>query len=196
MKVEVYLLEWLETYQKPEVTKTTIFEDTIRLNAHVIPLIGQKKMNALSAMDCQKVINRLSVDQGKTRVAVMTYNLMKKAFRKEVELGYLVKNPMDNITKPKDRAEQRPFLTIEQAAVFLDYVQRDSYYPVLAFLILTGTRPEEAFGLKWSDIDFDNGSLAIVRALKRVPGCGWEFADLKTTTSRRNLDLADDLAQP
>jgi integrase len=193
MKVEEYLLEWLEAYQKPEVGKMTFYENSSKIAAHVFPLIGQKKMNVLSAMDCQKVINRLAIEQDKKRTAVMTYNLMKKAFRKAVELGYLVKNPMDAVTKPKDRAEQRPFLTIEQAAVFLDHAQHDSYYPVLAFLILTGTRPEEAFGLKWSDIDFDNGSLAIVRALKRVPGGGWEYADLKTTTSRRNLDLADDL---
>ena len=76
----------------------------------------------------------------------MTYNLLKKAFRKAVELGYLIKNPMDAVTKPKDRVEQCPFLTIEQAAVLLDHAEHDSYYPVLAFLILTGTRPEEAFG--------------------------------------------------
>jgi integrase len=193
MKVEDYLKEWLETYQRPEVTKTTIYEDTIRLNAHVFPLIGQKRMNVLSAMDCQKVINRLAVEQGKKRTAVMTYNLMKKAFRKAVELGLLVKNPMDNVTKPKDRAEQRPFLTVEQAVTFLEYAQHNSYYPLLAFLILTGTRPEEAFGLKWADVDFDDGSLAIVRSMKRIPGGGWEYSELKTTTSRRNLDLPDDL---
>lgn len=192
-KVEDYLKEWLVTYQKPEVTKNTCYEDELRLTTHVIPFIGQKRMNALNAMDCQKVINRLAVEQGKTRTAVMVFNLMKKAFRKAVDLGYLIKNPMDAVTKPKDRAEQRPFLTIEQAAIFLEYAQHDSYYPILTFLLLTGTRPEEAFGLKWEDIDFENGTLAIVRSLKHLPGGGWEYSELKTTTSRRNLDLDDDL---
>ena len=28
---------------------------------------------------------------------------------------------MESVTKPKDRAEQRPFLTIEQATVFPDH---------------------------------------------------------------------------
>ncbi len=194
MKVEEYLKEWLETYQKPEVGKMTFHDNTLRMSSHVIPFIGQKRMNALNAMDCQKVINRLAVDQGKKRTAVAVFNLMKKAFRKAVDLGYLIKNPMDAVTKPKDRAEQRPFLTIEQAAVFLDYAKKDSYYPVLAFLLLTGTRPEEAFGLKWTDVDFDNGTLAIVRSLQRTPGGGWEYGELKTTSSRRNLDLSPTLA--
>jgi integrase len=195
MKVEEYLKEWLETYQKPEVTKITYYENTLKLDSHVYSFIGQKRMNALTAMDCQKVINRLAVDQGKTRTAVMVFNLLKKAFRKAVDLGYLIKNPMDAVTKPKDSAEQRPFLTVEQAAVFLEYAKKDSYYPALAFLLLTGTRPEEAFGLKWTDVDFDNGTLAIVRSMKRTPGGGWEYSDLKTTTSRRNLDLSSTLAE-
>lgn len=190
MKVEDYLTEWLQTYQKPVVTKTTYHEDTLRMTKHVIPFIGQKSMNTLNAMDCQKIINCLAVDQGKTRTGVMVYNLMKKAFRKAVMLGYLVKNPMDAVSKPKDHAKERPFLTVEQADIFLEHAQRDSYYPILAFLLLTGTRPEEAFAVKWGDLDFENGTLAIVRSMKRVPGGGWEFGDLKTTGSRRNLDLS------
>ncbi|PWI56833.1 tyrosine-type recombinase/integrase [Sulfoacidibacillus thermotolerans] len=192
-KVEDYLRDWLATYQKPEVTKNTYYEDELRLTNHVIPFIGQKRMNTLNAMDCQKVINRLAIEQRKTRTAVMVYNLMKKAFRKAVDLGYLIKNPMDAVTKLKDRAEQRPFLTIEQAVVFLDHAQHDSYYPILAFLLLTGTRPEEVFGLKWEDVDLNHGTVSIVRSVKHLPGGGWEFADLKTTTSRRNLDLPNDL---
>ena len=195
MKVEEYLKEWLETYQKPEVKKITYHEDTLRIKSHVIPFIGHKRMNALNAMDCQKVINSLAIDQGKTRTAVMVFNLMKKAFRKAVDLGYLIKNPMDAVTKPKDHAEQRPFLTVEQAAIFLEYAKKDSYYPVLAFLLLTGTRPEEAFGVKWTDIDFVNGTLAIVRSMQRTPGGGWEYGELKTTSSRRNLDLSPTLSE-
>jgi integrase len=193
MKVGEYLQEWLATYQKPEVGKLTYHDQNLKVISHVIPFIGQKRMNALNPMDCQKVVNRLAVDQGKKRTAEITFNLMKKAFRKAVELGYLIKNPMDAVTKPKAKAEQRPFLTIEQAAIFLEYAQYDNLYPILAFLLLTGTRPEEAFGLKWTDINFENGTFAIVRSAKRIPGGGWEYSDLKTTTSRRNLDLSPTL---
>lgn len=58
---------------------------------------------------------------------------------------------------------------------------------------MTGTRPEETFGVKWADIDFDTGTLAIVRSAKRIPCGGWEFSELKTASSRRNLDLDDTL---
>jgi len=31
--------------------------------------------------------------------------------------------------------------------------------------------------------------------MKRLPGGGWEFSDLKTSTSRRNLDLGEQLTE-
>lgn len=118
MKTEEFLDEWMETYQKPEILKFTFYEQTLLLNNHIKPFIGSKRMNALNPMDCQKVINRLAIDQKKTRTAVMAYNLMKKAFRQAVVLGYLIKNPMDAVKKPKDQAKERPFLTVEQASFF------------------------------------------------------------------------------
>ena len=195
MKVKEYLKEWMETYQKPEVTKITYHKDKLKLDAYIYPIIENKSMKALTAMDCQKVINALAVDQGKVRTAVTVFNLLKKAFRKAVDLGYLIKNPMDSVTKPKDRAQQRPFLTIEQASIFMEYAKKDNYYPLFAFLLLTGVRPEEAYGLQWADVDFDKATIAIVRSAKSIPGGGWEFADLKTRTSRRNLDLSPSLAE-
>lgn len=192
VKVADYLAEWLETYQKPEVTKVTFSEDSRRIKAHVIPAIGEKRMAALSPMDCQRIVNALAQD-GKTRTAVMVFNLLKKSLRKAVELGYLVKNPMDVVTKPKDRAQERPSLTVEQAAVFLEAAKDDSLHAFLSFLLLTGVRPEEAQGLRWEDIDLEDRSVSIRRSMKRTPGGGWEFADLKTATSRRNLDLGSQL---
>ncbi|MCY0909928.1 MAG: site-specific integrase [Sulfobacillus thermotolerans] len=193
VRVSEYLIEWMDTYQRHEVTPQSLRNDRGFLNLHIIPSIGEKRMASLSPMDCQKIVNRLA-QEGKTRTAVMVFNMMKKAFRKAVELGYLVKNPMDAVTKPRDRAKERPALTVEQAATFLEAAQTDSLYAFLSFLLLTGTRPEEAQGLKWEDVNLSDKTVSIRRSMKRVPGGGWEFADLKTTTSRRNLDLGERLA--
>jgi integrase len=192
VKVSEYLTEWMDTYQRPEVTPQSLQNDQGFLRLHILPAIGEKRMAALSPMDCQKIVNRLAQD-GKTRTAVMVFNMMKKAFRKAVELGFLIRNPMDAVTKPRDRAKERPALTVEQAATFLEAAQSDSLYAFLSFLLLTGARPEEAQGLKWEDVDLSEKTVSIRRSMKRVPGGGWEFADLKTTTSRRNLDLGERL---
>lgn len=191
-KVGDYLNEWLETYQRQEVAKGTFVEDAGRLRRHVLPVIGEKRMASLTTMECQRVVNALSND-GKSRTAVMVYNLMNKAFRKAVELGYLVKSPMDAVAKPKDRAEERPALTDEQATIFLDAAKTDSLYAFFAFLLHTGARPEEAQGLRWMDVDFEARVIRFRRAMKRLAGGGWEFAEMKTTASVNDFPMNEEL---
>ncbi|MHB1682806.1 MAG: tyrosine-type recombinase/integrase [Bacilli bacterium] len=194
MKVADYLNEWMETYQKQEVNKRCYYNHSSLVRVHIIPAIGDKRMSTLSPMECQKIINKLGAE-GKTRTAVIVFNLMKKAFRKAVELGSLVKNPMDVVTKPRDRAQERPALSIEQAVIFLEAAKEDSLYALLAFLTLTGARPEEAMGVKWEDVNFDKRIVSFRRAVKRIPGGGWEFDELKTADSETDFPLNDRLVE-
>ncbi len=194
MKVADYLNEWMDTYQKQEVNKRCYYNHSSLARVHVLPAIGDKRMSTISPMDCQKIMNKLAAE-GKTRTAVIVFNLMKKAFRKAVELGYLVKNPMDLATKPRDRAQERPALTVEQVDVFLEAIKNDGMHALLAFLTLTGARPEEAFGLRWEDVNFGDRLAGFRRAVKRIPGGGWEFAELKTADSESDFPLSDELME-
>ena len=191
--VEEYLLEWLEVYQKTATGNHTFHDQKLKIIKYVIPTVGKKRLDVLKPMDCQKVINMIAVEQGKVRTAEITYNVMNKAFRKAVELGYITKNPMDAVTKPIAKSKPRPFLNIEQVVTLLNHAENDTYYAVFAFLALTGVRPEECFGLKWGDVNLDGGTASIVHSIKHIHGGGWERSDLKTPTSRRNLSLPQSL---
>ncbi|OPG16005.1 tyrosine-type recombinase/integrase [Ferroacidibacillus organovorans] len=192
-KATDYLEEWLDVYQRHEVSKVTFHDNTRLIKKYVIASVGQKALSSITAMDCQRLINAIA-KAGKTRTAVQVFNLMKKSFRKATEMGYLIKNPMDLVTKPRDRAQERPSLTILEASRFLTFAKESPMYALLAFLLLTGVRPEEAMGLQWKDLDWNKQTVSIRRALKRLPnGEGWEFSDLKTVTSRRNIDLGETL---
>jgi|GEM_PF-2234606 len=193
MKVADYLHEWMQTYQRQEVNKRCFYNHSSLVRVHILPAIGEKRLSALLTMDCQKIMNKLA-DEGKTRTAVIVYNVMNKAFRKATELGYLVKNPMVLTVKPKDRAKERPALTVEQVSVFLEAVKQDSMHALFSFLVSTGARPEEAFGLQWNDVNFDKRVIQFRRAVKRIPGGGWEFAELKTSGSEDDFPLTSELA--
>ena len=67
------------------------------------------------------------------------------------------------------------------------------YRVLFAFLLDAGCRPSEAFGLKWSDIDFNSGRVTIQRTLQwhsKKQGGGPYFEETKTKTSRRSIPLA------
>ncbi|WDL97949.1 tyrosine-type recombinase/integrase [Alicyclobacillus sp. ALC3] len=191
--VAEYINEWLEVYHRNEVSAISHVEDTRRVKKYIIPSFGERKLTTLNAMECQKLINSIASD-GKTRTAVMVALIMQKALRKARQLGYIAKNPMEDVVKPRDRTAERPFLNKEQSLQFLETAKSDRYYSVFAFLLLTGARPEEAFGLKWADVDLNARTVNIRQAHKKKPGGGWELTDLKTVKSRRQLDIGRLLA--
>jgi integrase len=57
-----------------------------------------------------------------------------------------------------------------------------------AVALTTGMRPSEYLALRWRDIDWDRGTLSVVRSLHKNEG-QWTFADTKRVRSRRVVKL-------
>jgi len=55
--------------------------------------------------------------------------------------------------------------------------------------LTTGLRPSEYLALKWEDIDFERGTLSVVRSLDAEPGGGYRLEETKTRNSRRVVKL-------
>jgi integrase len=58
--------------------------------------------------------------------------------------------------------------------------------------LLTGARRGEICGLRWSDINFEQGTIAINRTLQYIPGAGTVFNAPKTKRSRRCIKIGAD----
>jgi integrase len=78
--------------------------------------------------------------------------------------------------------------TVEQLREFLTVTSSHRLSAAFVLLATTGMRRSEVLGLRWSDIDFDDCSLSIVRTLTVVAGRSVLSAP-KTTASRRLVYL-------
>lgn len=67
-------------------------------------------------------------------------------------------------------------------------VGRTRYAPLFELLVNTGLRRGEALGLRWSDVDFQAGTLKVRRTLSRVDGT-LQIGPPKTKKSARTIDL-------
>lgn len=79
----------------------------------------------------------------------------------------------------------------------LGRVDASNYERALLVTLLAGCRPGEALGLRWTAVDFDAGTLAVRSGLQVAEnGRTREVVDeLKTTSSRRVLEMPTDLAR-
>lgn len=65
----------------------------------------------------------------------------------------------------------------------------------LLTLILTGLRKGELAGLEWKDIDFDQQTISINRAITEIKGNGAVEGNTKTGSSLRKFSISDELKQ-
>jgi len=126
-------------------------------------------------------------------VSKITYTL-SALFRDCVKNGILTHNPVANATKPRIGEKDIPaYLDNTQIPIFLDALNEidveNSVRVALTLMLMLGLRSGEARGLRWIDIDFNNGIVSIEK------NCGDTFAglaltELKTKRSRRKLPLS------
>jgi len=101
-------------------------------------------------------------------------------------------NPVEALAWPRRKPTAPDPLTDDERYRVLAYFrdERPIYYPFIAVLLLTGMRPSEAAGLRWSDIDLDRGTIEIRRS--RVL---WAEAAPKTAGSERTIRMTPELRE-
>ena len=143
----------------------------------------------LTAFDKKADVKPLSA----AYVSKITYTL-SALFTACVKNGILLQNPVENATKPRIGEKDTPaYLDNTTIPIFLDALGEfdfdNSIRVVLTLMLMLGLRSGEARGLRWVDIDFNNGIVSIEK------NCGDTFnglalTELKTKRSRRKLPLS------
>ncbi len=163
---------------------TTIVTDTGRIERHIIPLIGARRVKDLTKADINKVLKDIMA--GKTRVSVKTKKLRGKAIVRggagtatrtvgllggiltyAVEAGIIESNPAHGIRKPKDNVRKRRLSEAEYRTLgqmLRDAAKQEKYVmtvDIIRQIALTGCRRSEMIKLKWGEADTEASCLRL-----------------------------------
>ncbi|MBE0705411.1 MAG: tyrosine-type recombinase/integrase [Afipia sp.] len=163
---------------------TTIVTDTGRIERHIIPLLGTRRVKDLTKADINKALKDIMA--GKTRVSVKTKKLRGKAIVRggagtatrtvgllggiltyAVESGIITSNPAHGLRKPKDNVRQRRLSEAEYRTLgeMLRKAAEEEKYAMTVDIIrqiaLTGCRRSEMIGLKWTEADTEASCLRL-----------------------------------
>lgn len=182
--VKDFLILWLETYAI-NLSPTTYYGYQVIINKHLIPYFGRIELQKLKPLHINKYYNEKS-ETLKGKTLLQHHRVLRKALDYAWKNQLIPKNPADMVDAPKVKKFESKVLNPEEAKKLL-YAIKDTRFEIPINLGLSlGLRRGEMLGLRWSDIDFENGTITIQNNLVRV-GTELLFKSPKTEGSIRTL---------
>ncbi|GGV68684.1 site-specific integrase [Streptomyces griseoloalbus] len=213
--VAAYLTYWLENVAVHHLRDTTHTRYTTCVHRYLIPGLGKKKLAKLTAKDIRTWLNQLrttcqcctrNIDARREQPRccavgqccrkllsplTLTYihSVLKSALEHAVREEELPRNVARNVRTGTPRPRRFEPLTAEEARQFLTAAQDHRLHALFELALHTGLRKGELLGLRWTDLDLDEGTAAIRRTLQRTAAGGLTTLPTKTRASERRIVL-------
>lgn len=173
-------------------------------NTFVRPKFGKFKISQVKKSDVKRFYNYLADERGLQASTIDSiHTVLHQVFDLAVDDGYIRSNPSERVLKELKQAhcfqtEKRKALTVAEQELFLDYLRNTPHYrhwyPIFAVMLGTGLRVGEATGLRWCDIDLDEGLIDVNHTLVYYShgpqkGCSFNVNTPKTKAGERVVPM-------
>lgn len=226
---------WLIEYAEQKLQPKTVENYKAELKDKILPVLGHLKLSELRPATLNSFFVSMTKDGarrdgkpgGYSRATIKkTQDVLSSVLRTATEWEIIEKNPMDKVRSVGEcAAEKVEFFTPEQAATFLDFIEKpykvktkghkrtddtgkdytvgdyertkevpEQLRVLFNLAIYGGLRKGELLALEWSDIDFENDTVTISKAVSVVAG-QQITKEPKTKTSRRTVSIPHFLTQ-
>jgi|GEM_PF-5868458 len=146
--------------------------NTKRLVARYLTPLRNRQARRLSPEDVDALMARMVREEVSPHSIRQTRNALRAAFNLAIRRRRLPQgmNPAALVDVPRTTRRSPSFVPPDQIAAFIAAVESDWLGAMYVSCALLALRPSEALALRWGDIDFDAGTVAIERSVHRVPG--------------------------
>lgn len=185
-----YAAEWYRVKKAPFVSASSRESYRTALNKDLLPILGDRKLRAISSMDLQQIVNgHAGRSASKITTVIAT---LRGIFRSALADRLVGVDPAESLIRPMAATpKQKTALTPEQRSRLEEVCRThpDGHY--LALMYYLGVRPGEARGLQWGDIDWKAGRVRVCRDIDYKDG--GKAGALKTAASTREVPLPEPL---
>ncbi len=214
-----YLAYWLDTVAVHRLRPHTLTRYRAVTRLYIQPGLGTKKLARLTAKDVRTFLDGLRTQcrccargldarrlrccaTGKCctkRLSPLTlayiHSILKSVLEHAVREEEIPRNVARNVRMGTPHPKRTEPFTTAEARRFLDATSSHRLHALFELALHTGLRKGELLGLRWEDLDLDDGTAAIRRTLQRLTGHGLTPLPVKTRTSERRIALPARCAQ-
>jgi integrase len=186
LTVAEYMNKWLTDSARNRLRPKT-YEDYSGLTLrHIVPALGHIKLKNLTPLHVQQFYGAKLESGLSKRTVEYLHAVLHSALKQAVRWELVHRNVTEAVDPPRPERKERPTFNLDQARLFLEAAQDDGWGALYMLVIQTGMRRGELFGLRWDDVDLDNGWLHVRQALAHD---GKSFSLPKTAKGRRRIRL-------
>ena len=199
--VAEWLRLWYELYAEPNVRPTTAASYRRNIELHVIPHIGDIKLNRLTSRELQKFYKDL-LENGRLREAqkeknpglsnstvrgihMMLHNALDRAVRERL----ILRNPTEDCIIPKLEKKEMKILRPEDIKAYLAAAERRGVLPMFYLELVSGVRKGEMVALLWDDLDIEQRTISVSKQALSRPGGEIVVNRPKTENSIRAISI-------
>lgn len=194
--------QWLETYVKPNLAPTTHQGYEEKLNKHILPYLGNKRLDKIKPLDLDNLYNFLLTKPTNRKDKDGNYKTLSPAsvhrvheilssiFSNALRWDLVPYNPCTKVVQPKYRSTKMTCYDEETSKRLISALLQKApikYKCLVILAILTGFRRGELVGLHWDDIDFKNHKISVKRSAYYLSGQPTSEKDPKTDLSTRTI---------
>ena len=191
-----YLLHFIRTYKSKQSSATVV--NRMRLvHKHILPRLGNMPLHEIGTADIQIWFDELCEQAYSRETILKIKNIISPAFDSAVEDDFIRKNPVKSkrLTINTHKGGHHKAIPREK----MEVVRREiELLPlrerrIVALLSYTGMRLEEVLGLRWEDLNCEEQTISIRRAVIHPKRNAPVIKPPKTQTSTRVIPLTSQL---
>ena len=188
-----YLLEWLEI-AKGRLAVATYSSYAAMIKKPVGPYFRQRNLTLreLEARHLQMFYSEM-LRKVTPNTVIHYHAIIHSALKYAVKTDMLVQNVADKVDRPKENSFQPVFLSAEEMQKMFEALRGTKLELPVLVAAFYGFRRGEVLGLKWDAIDFERGTISVIRTVTTITVDGKqtenEQQSAKTKSSLRTLPL-------
>ena len=170
--LDSFALWWLRTAKAPQVRDATAGDYEARYRTLISPVFGQRKIGDITARDITNWLAKLSSDGN----AISTINgvrmVLSMILDGALQHGHITKNPVKAVPKHKHAYNKKTNVQApwsrQETQTALTLAKNTPVELAVTLALVLGMRKCEVLGLRWSDFDFQHGTLRIARSRREA----------------------------
>ncbi|OSA92671.1 UNVERIFIED_ORG: site-specific integrase [Clostridium botulinum] len=185
-----YINKWFNDYKSKHIGINTRTNYKSRIDTHIIPKLGSYKLNKITNAIIQDFYNSLIGEGLKPSSVKKIMEILNGVFKYAQKSKLIYTIPTDIEKQPMNKPKIE-FWNKKEIDFYLNEIKNTYLYTPILIEVFTGLRVGELCGLRWGNINLDNGYLTVKnQVIYDRESKVLVFSEiLKTHTSYREISL-------